>query len=95
MLKRTIIAILSLLDLAPAFAANSFPAEPSIEVHFIGAKGSVYTHQIGRHEMKKVQLDGIEYTIKANGAKENGDIDVAVEPKDQAKGVRITIKDPA
>ncbi|MFC4158305.1 hypothetical protein [Chitinimonas lacunae] len=94
MFGRTIIATVTALALAPAFAANSFPMEPQIEVHLATPKGSTHTTQIGRSETKKVTLDGVEYTLKGNGAKKVDDIDVEVTPKDKT-AVRVTVKDPA
>lgn len=93
MFGRTIIATLSALALAPTFAANSFPMEPSIEVHLATPKGTKHTTQIGRSETKRVTLDGVEYTLRGNGAKEDDQIDVEVTPKDKTT-VRVTIRHP-
>lgn len=95
MFGRTIIAALSALALVPAaLAANSFPMEPAIEAHLVTPKGTKHTAQIGRSETKRVTLDGVEYTLKANGAQKMDDFDVELQPKD-GSALRITIKDPA
>lgn len=94
MFGRTTIVVLSALALVPAaLAANSFPVEPSIEVYLATPKGTTHTTQLGRYETKKVTLDGVEYTLRGNGAKAMGDFEVEVTPKDKT-AVRVTIKEP-